>query len=311
MAWIPAIASIAGSLIASQGQQGANESNQAIQMNNSAFNAQEAATNRSFNAHQAQLSQAFNHSEAQLNREWSAGEAQTQRNYQTDMANTAWQRGIADMKAAGLNPMLAYSQGGAQAPSGAMGQSSAAHAGAASGSAASAGAPGNQVNPYAAAAASAGQWAQIEQTQAATRLTNAQADELESTLIDEKGQTKHGKGPGWNSLKAAQMNAETGRIVEESKRIIAQADLTKEQKRHVTEQIQNAIAENPRIKADTALKIVNHFLQELDIPRMHSEAQYFRSPVGQTSPHNKYGPQTPFRLLEGLGERIINRWSAK
>lgn len=205
---------IVGGLFAQEGQQSANEQNLDITRETSAFNAAEAQKNREF---------------------------------QERMSGTAYQRGTADMMSAGLNPMLAYSQGGASQPSGAT----------------ASGVSATMQNTAAAGVTAAAQYAAIQNTSAQTSKLHAETDLLKAGMKDPGAERGAAGDLPTRSHAAASEEARSRELHYKAQEAMEKVTLTRQQEKLVKEQIKNAVLTGKNIQADTRDTTANAVLREL------------------------------------------------
>lgn len=103
------------------------------------YNWKSMLTQMGYNTLSAIQQGVYNHIENNVAMQYNSAEAAANREWQERMSSTAYQRAVEDMKKAGLNPILAYGNGGASTPGGSAGTISAANMGLSSSSAASIG----------------------------------------------------------------------------------------------------------------------------------------------------------------------------
>lgn len=99
------------------------------------YNSQSMLKQMGYNTLQAIMQGVYNHIENSVAMSYNSAEALANREWQEHMSNTAYQRAVEDMRKAGLNPILAFANGGASTPGGSAGTISGASMGLASSSA--------------------------------------------------------------------------------------------------------------------------------------------------------------------------------
>lgn len=197
----------------------------------------------------------------QVSNAQNAEQAQLNRDFQERMSSTSYQRGVKDMEAAGLNPMLAYSQGGASTPAGGIGN------------------PMQNVQEKGVQAKTSAAQAEQAMAQTAVLFNTAEKTKAETRNVEEdtrlKEQTRitSAEQAGLINTQNQQAWQTIEKMKHEIQQIAENTNLTKAEIQMVYEQIRNAILTGEQIRANTSNTNVNTALRRLEIPLARNLAE--------------------------------------
>lgn len=220
------------------------------------FSKDEAYFNRLFQTEENHKAMLFNAGSAQANREWQTGANQKAMDFSERMSNTAYQRAVKDMQAAGLNPMLAYSQGGSSSPPGVTSGGAQAQGVSSAGSAASGVTSAGSRAQISNSAMAAVQAAQLG---TAVEKTSAETQNIQASKANIQAQTKQIEADTVRSRTSASLNEAQNRLAE------SQAEVQREMIDKIKSDIHKNTSSASNLDAMTRLMM-------LTMPRAYNES---------------------------------------